>query len=419
MRKQLLRKKIVAVVMAAAMSCGMMACGSSEGKAPNTAASANEEGNIDASVNGTTVSEEASESDEAKEITITDMIGREVIIEPGSYKKVVCIGAGALRMYSYVGDVSILCGVEDIDNESLEERPQMFDGVARPYMLAYGDVFANLPSCGVGGPNAQAAEAEKILTCEPDIVISEYEDVEKEDALSEQLGVPVITLKAGPMGVFDESFAGSMELLGQIFDQEERAEELITYIEDEKNAISEKTKDIKDEDKPSVYICGLGNWGTTNHLMTAQNYVSFNIAGVKNVVTDLENNGIQEIEEEKLVSMGEDIDIMFIDAAAVKNIKPLYAEDNTMFDSIKAWNDGEVYLEMAYNAYYTNYEIALINTWYIASVVYPEAFEDFDVEAKTDEVTQMFLGTPLASDIYEKPASFGGYQKIDTATFFN
>jgi iron complex transport system substrate-binding protein len=210
-----------------------------------------------------------------------------------------------------------------------------------------------------------------------------------------------------------------MELLGQIFEQEERAEELITYIEDEKNAISEKTKDIKDEDKPSVYICGLGNWGTTNHLMTAQNYVSFNIAGVKNVVTDLENNGIQEIEEEKLVSMGEDIDIMFIDAAAVKNIKPLYAEDNTMFDSIKAWNDGEVYLEMAYNAYYTNYEIALINTWYIASVVYPEAFEDFDVEAKTDEVTQMFLGTPLASDIYEKPASFGGYQKIDTATFFN
>lgn len=419
MRKQLLRKKIVAVAMAAAMSCGMMACGSSEEKAPNTAASANEEGNIDASVNGTTVSEEASESDEAKEITITDMIGREVTIEPGSYKKVVCIGAGALRMYSYVGDVSILCGVEDIDNESLEERPQMFDGVARPYMLAYGDVFANLPSCGVGGPNAQAAEAEKILTCEPDIVISEYEDVEKEDALSEQLGVPVITLKAGPMGVFDESFAGSMELLGQIFDQEERAEELITYIEDEKNAISEKTKDIKDEDKPSVYICGLGNWGTTNHLMTAQNYVSFNIAGVKNVVTDLENNGIQEIEEEKLVSMGEDIDIMFIDAAAVKNIKPLYAEDNTMFDSIKAWNDGEVYLEMAYNAYYTNYEIALINTWYIASVVYPEAFEDFDVEAKTDEVTQMFLGTPLASDIYEKPASFGGYQKIDTATFFN
>ena len=125
-------------------------------------------------------------------ITVTDMIGREVAVVPGSYQRVVCIGAGALRMYSYIGDVGLLCGVEDIDNTSLAERPKMFDSVARPYMLAYGEAFTALPSCGVGGPQAQTAEAEKILACEPDIVISEYEDVEKEDALQEQLGVPVI-----------------------------------------------------------------------------------------------------------------------------------------------------------------------------------------------------------------------------------
>ena len=74
-------------------------------------------------------------------ITVTDMIGREVEIVPGSYQRVVCIGAGALRMYSYIGDVALLCGVEDIDNTTLAERPQMFDSVARPYVLAYGDVF--------------------------------------------------------------------------------------------------------------------------------------------------------------------------------------------------------------------------------------------------------------------------------------
>ena len=141
--------------------------------------------------------------EQTQEIVITDMIGREVTVIPGSYTRVVCIGAGALRMYTYIGDTALLCGVEDIDNTSLEERPKMFDSVARPYVLAYGDVFAALPSCGVGGPNAQAAEAEKILSCNPDIVISEYEDVEKEDALQEQLGVPVITLNAGPGGVFD------------------------------------------------------------------------------------------------------------------------------------------------------------------------------------------------------------------------
>ena len=352
-------------------------------------------------------------------VTVTDMIGREVLVDPGKYENVVCVGAGALRMYSYIGDVKLLCGVEDIDNTTLEERPMMFDSVARPYVLAYGDVFATLPSCGVGGPMAQEAEIEKILACEPDIVISEYEDVEKANALQEKLGVPVITLMAGPKGVFDEAFSGSMELLGKVFAQEKKAADLVSFVSAEAEAISALVADIPEEEKPSVYICGLGNWGTTNHLMTAENYVSFEVAGVKNVVSGLEMTGIGAIEAEKFVELSEQMDIVIMDAAAVKNIKPLYQEDPTMFDTCKAWQNGEVYLEMAYNAYYTNFEIALINTWFIAKTVYPEAFADVDMTAKTNEVTKMFLGEELAEEIFSCGSSFGGYQKIDTQTFFN
>ncbi len=393
-------KRIVSFVLALIMLLSLCACGKQEvaevqTEAPQTTAAA-----------------------ASSEITVTDMIGREVTIVPGSYQRVVCIGAGALRMYSYIGDVSLLCGVEDIDNTSLSERPMMFDSVARPYVLAYGDTFSTLPSCGVGGPMAQTAEAEKILSCNPDIVISEFEDVEKEDALQEQLGVPVITLKTGSKGVFDEAFAGSMALLGQIFGEEEKAADLVAYVEAEATEISARTADIAEEDKPSVYVCGLGNWGTTDHLMTAEKYVSFQIANVKNVLTDTGTQGIQPIEEEKFVSIGADMDMIIMDAAAVKNIKPLYQEDPTMFDTCKAWQEGEVYLEMAYNAYYTNYEIALINTWFIAKSVYPDAFADIDLTAKTNEVTQKFFGMDLADEIFACPSSFGGYQKIDTATFF-
>ena len=351
-------------------------------------------------------------------ITVTDMIGRHVTVIPGSYKRVVCVGAGALRMYSYIGDVSLLAGVEDIDNTTLSQRPAMFDSVARPYVLAYSDVFNTLPSCGVGGPMAQAAEAEKILSCDPDIVISEFEDVEKSNALQEQLGVPVITLSAGSNGVFDEKFYASMELLGTVFAEEARAESLNAYVQTEKAAIEERVAAIEVGTKPSVYICGLGNWGTTNHLMSAENYISFQVAGVKNVLSGLGIDGVGPIEEEKFVELGEQMDIIIMDAAAVKNIAPLYAEDPTIFDTCKAWQNGEVYLEMAYNAYYTNYEISLINTWFIAKTVYPEAFADIDLTAKTNEVTQQFLGAELAEEIFACPSSFGGYQKIDTATFF-
>lgn len=352
------------------------------------------------------------------ETVITDMIGREVTVTPESYERVVCIGAGALRMYSYIADVSLLCGVEDIDNTTLEERPTMFDSVARPYVLAYGDVFNTLPSCGVGGPMAQTAEAEKILACNPDIVISEFEDVEKEDALQEQLGVPVITLKSGSKGVFDEAFSGSMELLGTLFGEEEKASALVKYVKEEASEITARTADVAEDEKPAVYICGLGNWGTTNHLMTAENYASFAVANVKNVLGGTGLEGIQPIEEEKFVELGDKMDIMILDAAAVKNIAPLYQEDPTMFDTCKAWKAGEVYLEMAYNAYYTNYEIALMNTWFAAKTVYPDLFEDIDMTEKTNEITKMFLGKELADEIFSCPSSFGGYQKIDTATFF-
>ena len=395
-------KKILALLLAGVMLLSLAVCGGAE---------AAETKSTEAPVTTAAPTESA-------EITITDMIGREVTVVPGSYQNVVCIGAGALRMYSYIGDVNLLCGVEDIDNTTLEERPKMFDAVARPYVLAYGDVFSTLPSCGVGGPMAQAAEAEKILACNPDIVISEFEDVEKEDALQEQLGVPVITLKAGPKGVFDDAFSGSMELLGKVFGQEEKAAALVKFVQDEAAEITARTADIPEDSKPSVYVCGLGNWGTTNHLMTAENYVSFQIANVKNVLTSTGTQGIQPIEEEKFVELGDSMDIMIMDAAAVKNIAPLYQEDPTMFDTCKAWQDGEVYLEMAYNAYYTNFEIALINTWFIAKTVYPEQFKDIDLTAKTNEVTKAFLGQELADAIFACPSSFGGYQKIDTASFF-
>ena len=384
-------KKLFVAILAVAMLVSLCACGVQEKPNPNGGES----------------------------VTVTDMVGRQVAVTPGSYKRVVCIGAGALRMYSYIGDVTLLAGVEDIDNTTLAERPKMFDSVARPYVLAFGETFNKLPSCGVGGPMAQAAEAEKILACNPDIVISEFEDTEKSNALQEQLGVPVITLGAGSKGVFDEKFTGSMELLGKIFAQEEKAAKLNKFVAEEKAAIEAKVADIPEADKPSVYICGLGNWGTTDHLMTAESYISFEIAGVKNVVSGLGIQGIGPIEEEKFVELGKRMDIIIMDAAAVKNIKPLYAEDKTMFDTCKAWKNGEVYLQMAYNAYYTNYEIALINTWFIAKTVYPEVFADVDLTAKTNEVTKMFLGAELAEEIFACPSSFGGYGKIDTSTFFN
>lgn len=360
-------------------------------------------------------SSEASSSKASIEVLITDSVGRQVNVVPGSYKNAVCIGAGALRLYSYINGAENLGGVEDIDNETLESRPKMFDGVARPYVMANSEAFSKLPSCGVGGPNAQAAEAEKILSCNPDIIFSEYEDADKSNALSKQTGVPVIALASGTGGgVIASKLYQSLSNIGIAMDKAERAKNLIDFHKAEEAAISSRTEGIKDEDKPNVYICGLGNWGTTNQFMTAQNFGPFNVAHIANVVNDLPNNGVQKIEEEKFAALAPKMDVMIFDAAAVKNVKGKGFD----FSICKAFQTGEVYLQMAYNAYYTNVEIALLNTWFAAKSVYPSQFQDIDIAAKTKEITEKFNGKDLTAAIAAKPQSFGGYQKIADPTAF-
>ena len=357
-------------------------------------------------------------SSQPKAEEITDANGRKVMVTPGSYSKIVCIGAGALRMYSYVGATSLLAGVEDIDNPTAAGRPAMFDGVARPYFIANSEEYKKLPSCGKGGPQAQAAEAESILACRPDLVISEYENVDDANRLQEQLGVPVITLKYGSKGIFDQNAWDSIRLIGKVIGQSQKAETLVSYISNAKSDIEQRVSRLSSEKK--TYICGLGQWGTTNHLWSAKNYEPFNVAHITNVCDGvLQNPGIQKLEEEVFASISSQIDVMILDAAAVKNIKPLYKENPNMFDGVKAWQNGEVYLQMAYNAYYTNLELALANTYFGAKAIYPEAFADIDMKAKTNEITTAFLGKAMADEIYAYPHSFGGYQKINVSTFFN
>ena len=356
------------------------------------------------------------EEEKASPVTVTDMVGRSVDVTPGEYKRVVCIGAGALRLYCYIGDVNNLAGVEDIENSSLQARPKMFDGVARPYFIAYQEEFKTKKSCGVGGPQSQTIETEKILNCNPDLVISEYEDADKASKLQNDLSVPVIVVSYGSNGVFDDKLHTSLLLIGEVLNQKAKAQKLVDFIKSERADIENRTKDIDVSTQKKVYICGLGNWGTTNHLMTAQNYEPFNIAHINNVVSGLAKDGIQQIEAEKFESLAPDMDVIIMDAAAIKNIKNLYKDNPNLFDNCKAWQDGEVYVELAYNAYYTNIEIALCNTWFNAKTLYPEKFSDIDINAKLNEITKAFLGKELASKINEYPFSYG---KVNKETIFS
>ena len=352
-----------------------------------------------------------------EEILLKDGIGRENNYLPGSYSRIACVGAGALRLYSYIGELNRLVGVEDIDNPSKrEEKTQTFEGVARPYYDANKEAFRDLPSLGKGGPVAnQSGPNLTLLTAlAPDLVISDFETLEQAQAIENATGAKVFTIRYGKKAVFDGTIVSVLASLGKILDRNERAKTLTDYISSSIEELKTLTKNVKEEEKPLAYIGGIGNWGQKDYLATHKSYPMFEAANIKNVLSEVQlaTDAQQDISKATFEELAPKMDKLILDAAGMKQTIQAYHADSHIFDNVKAVLSGEVYLQMPYNAYYTNLEISLMNGYFDAYAVYPELFKDFDLEKKYSEILTIFVGKDTYKDEKTMSGSYGGYQRI-------
>ncbi len=346
---------------------------------------------------------------------VTDMLGRDVTV-PTNPQRVVCIGAGSLRLYSYVGDMSKLCGVENV-----EKTDSTYGGnlAIRPYKEVNQELFDSLPNCGKGGPLNQAAEPESIIACNPDLVISLMDtDVAATDALQEQIGVPVIRVLYDSANIFSDVVANSLTLLGKVLNREDRASTLIAYMNSIKQDIATRTAGIEESAKPSVYLGCNSSWGTAGLLSSMANNAIFNLAGIKNAITAADGAADGKkfmVDLEKLVTV--DPDRIIIDLGGLTKMQTDYNTQATadVYNSLTAMKNGEVYTQLPYNAYYTNIETVYINAYYVASVVYPDKFSDVNISEKADEIYTNFLGKTFYAEI---TAKYGTLRKLDLAATF-
>lgn len=348
------------------------------------------------------------------EITVTDGIGRKVTLNPNNINNIICVGAGALRYYTYLEGSQRLKGVEDIDNPSMRSSSSPFNEVARPYYDAYKDEFNGLISVGQGGPMHQSPELEKIISASPDLIISDYETEESASLMENASNAKVFTVKYGSKGIFDDNFISTIESLGKLLNKEARSKELIDYVNSSKEEIINLTKD--DNKDINVYIGGIGNWGQKDYLSTNPNYYPFDVSNINNCLKDssLSYQGVQNIDKEKFYSLSKDIDVMILDCAGISKTIEAYNLDNSIFDEVTAIKNNEVYIALPFNAYYQNLEIDLINTYYYASIIHKDVFgSDFNIEEKADEILNKFLNKKIYSSLKEMKGQYGGYHKID------
>jgi iron complex transport system substrate-binding protein len=334
----------------------------------------------------------------AQEITVTDCLGREVTV-PADAQKFVAIGPGCLRLYCYIGDASKIVGVEQMEVTG--------GTTGRPYAQANEELL-QLPIIGPGGPN-NAPDPEKILEVEPDVIFSMYNsDAASVDELESKTNIPVVALSYGNTEVFDPAVDEALELIGKITGEETRAADVIDFFAECREDLASRTSDIADSDKPGAYLGAQSSRGTHGIESTSGSYSLFIAVNARNVVTEAGINEYIMLDKEKLLDM--DPDIIFIDAAGLVNVQEDYASNPQYYQGLSAFKNGKVYMQLPYNYYYTNIDIALCDAYYIGSIIYPDRFSDVDITAKASEIFTFLLGENLYQWVAD--AYYGGFQQL-------
>lgn len=320
---------------------------------------------------------------------ITDGSGRQVEI-PQRVDSVVCSGVGALRYTCYVGGQDRVAGVEDYETKS---------GLARLYNYVNFDRFASLPVIGTNGEPF----VEEIIAVSPQvIVLSAYAGVDPDD-LQSKTGIPVVVVP-GSDTTLDSKAYETIRILGELYGLEERSEALSAYLRGVQEDLDSRTRDIPAEDKPSVYVAGVSFKGIHGFEGTEARYGPLELIHANNLADTTGREGAFDIDPEQVLSW--DPEVILLDYNGMELIEEDCAANPAYYQSLTAVQTGRVYAQISFRSYASNLETALADAYYAASVLYPEAFADVDIEAKTGEIFQELLGANPYPDLKEAGYEF-------------
>ncbi|WP_084574189.1 ABC transporter substrate-binding protein [Thermoanaerobacter kivui] len=99
----------------------------------------------------------------------------------------------------------------------------------------------------------------------PDVIFYvHYGDMDP-DKLQAQTHIPVVALKYGEKCAFSEDVYKSLQIvvriIGRIIGKEKRVQEVVDYLKRCEQDLNNRTKNISEDKKPKVYVCGIGFYG--------------------------------------------------------------------------------------------------------------------------------------------------------------
>lgn len=357
-----MKKRVLSLILAAAMALSLAACSN-----PGTSSSGSA-----ASQSASSVSSQAdssTQSEAAFPVTVTDAAGREVTIEEEP-EKLVSGYYITTSMLIALGHADKLVGIE----AKADTRP--IYALAAPELL-------ELPSVGT----AKEFDLEGCAALEPDLVILPLKLKDTVPAL-EELGLTVITVNPESLEELNETIKLLVAAIGdpmkgwELLDYNQQTEELLAEI-------------LADVEKPRVYLAGNSSYLSTAGAAMYQNTL-LELGGGENVAAELEDTYWADVSYEQLLSWNPEVIIMASDAA--------YSKDELLADpqlqQLDAVKNGRVYaMPSAFESWDSPVPSALVGSRWVASVLHGEEYDFEQFRADAADFYQQFYGVEIDTQL--------------------
>lgn len=324
---------------------------------------------------------------------IVDSNGREVMV-PEKVERVICSGSGCLRLLTYLQAEDMAVAVDDI-----ESRRKKFD--ARPYALA-NQQFKTMP---IFGQFRGRDNPELILTLDPQpqVILKTYSSSMgyDPDELQDKTGIPVVVLNYGDLGKLRPHFYKSLRIMGDVIHKRERADSVISFMNERIADLKKRTADIPESERPSVFVGGIAFKGPHGYQSTEPTYPPFTFVNANNLAYDtaLSKKELRHSDIAKEIIVQWNPDYLFLDLSTLQlgdKAGGLFElRQDPAYRTLTAVQENKVYGLLPYNWYTKNYGSILANAYYIGGLLYPDRFEGVDPAVEADAIFTFLVGEPV------------------------
>ncbi|SDG02806.1 iron complex transport system substrate-binding protein [Methanolobus vulcani] len=260
------------------------------------------------------------------------------------------------------------------------------------------DEYLNLPVLG-GWFGTQTGNYETIINIHPDIVIEGYTtDGQINEAIErrqESFGnIPVVAVDDSI--IFVEDSDPTIEYVGKLLDCEEQATDFINFRAGVLDEIESKVSDIPDDEKVRVYYAE-GPKGLATDPSGSQHSQVIDICGGINVANCslTPGNGMTPVSIEQVIEWNPEV----ILTSNAQFYNTVYSDP--LWENIDAVQNKRVYLSPLNPFCWIDRPQGphlIIGTAWTATVLYPDLFEDMDMEQTTRDFYSQFLHYNLTDE---------------------